>query len=345
MKTRTVAAACWLVLVLFLFPGVGNSLGRGLEPSWAYAVNTLPFTGRLPGRDVAFTYGPLGWLFVPATLGHHLAFALLFWLGMHAIFALALARFLRRAEIFGSVALTVLLLASHTLGLSADYGLVLTLGLLLTPDLFEAAPWRLPWAPALAAALAIVFGLIKLSFGLSAMALLGSFGLVAFVRRLPGCGRLLAAMAGGAAAALALAAPVFFGNVGNAWRWLGLQGELARGYAAGMGMPAVAADLASGVAALALVAGLFLAARAKGSGLASLWAMFLLPVWLAFQHGFIRGDAAHTVAFFPFVLGVTALGLPRARGPVEKRATGGAALLLVLLATGCVLRFGGLPVL
>ena len=54
----------------------------------------------MPGRDVAFTYGPLGWLFVPADLGHHLVLALLFWLGMHALFALALARALGE---YGSV--------------------------------------------------------------------------------------------------------------------------------------------------------------------------------------------------------------------------------------------------
>ncbi|HEV7786812.1 MAG TPA: hypothetical protein VGQ28_15815, partial [Thermoanaerobaculia bacterium] len=342
---RLAAASCWLVLVLFLFPAVGSSLGRGLEPSWAYAVNALSSTGRLPGRDVAFTYGPLGWLFVPANLENHLCLALSFWLGIHALFALALARALRWASTFGAIAFAGFLLASHTLGLGADYGLVLTLGLLLLPDLLETAAWRVPWAPALASALAVVFGLIKLSFGLSAVALLGSFVLVAFARRRPGRGRLLAAMAGGAIMALAVAVPLFFEGLENAWRWLGLQGELARGYAAGMALPADAADLASGLAALALISGLFLAARAKGSVLAGLWAMFLLPVWLAFQHGFIRGDAAHTVAFFPFVLGVTALGLLLARGPVEKRAAGGAALLLLVLAAACVLRFGGVPVL
>src|SRR6201999_1673732 len=124
----------------FLFPGVGSSLGRGLEPSWAYAVNALPFTDRLPGRDVAFTYGPLGWLFVPAALGHHLGLALSFWLGMHALFALALARVLRRSSTFGALAFTALLLASYMLGLSADYGLVITLGMMLAPDLFAEGP-------------------------------------------------------------------------------------------------------------------------------------------------------------------------------------------------------------
>jgi hypothetical protein len=345
VKTRTVVAVCWLVLVLFLFPGVGSSLGRGLDPSWAYAVNALSFTDRLPGRDVAFTYGPFGWLFVPAELGRHLFLALFFWLGMHALFALALARVLRRASTFGALAFTGFLLASHTLGLGAEYGLVLTLGLLLIPELFAAAPRRVPWAPALAAALAVVFGLIKLSFGLSAMALLASFGLLACVRRQPGRGRLLAAAAGGAAAAAAILVPVLFRDLENAWRWLGLQAELTRGYAAGMAMPSAAADLASGVVALALVAGLFLRARAQHSALAGPWAMFLLPVWLSFQHGFIRGDAPHTVVFFPFVLGVIALGLLVARGPVEKRATAGAALLLVFLAAAGVLRFGGVPVL
>jgi hypothetical protein len=342
---RWPAAVCWLVLILFLFPGVGSSLGRGLEPSWAYAVNALPFTDRLPGRDVAFTYGPLGWLFVPADIGRHLFFALFFWLCMHALFAVALARVLRRASSFGALVFSGFLLASYTLGLGADYGLVLTLGLLLAPDLFETAPWRAPWAPALAAALTVVFGLIKISFGLSAVALLGSFCLLALVRRQPGRGRLLAAVIGGGAVALAVVVPLLFRGLENAWLWLGLQRELARGYAAGMAQPAAAADLATGLLALAVVARLFLRARAKGSNLAGLWAIFLLPVWLSFQHGFIRADELHTVAFFPFVLGVTVLGLLFARDPVEKRASGAAALLLLFFATFCVLRLGGAPAL
>ena len=344
-RSRPAAAACWLVLVLFLFPGVGSTLGRGLDASWAYAVNALPFTARLPGRDVAFTYGPLGWLVAPAGLGRHVLFTLLFWLGMHALFAVALGRVLlarRRADGFGALAFAGLLLASHMLGLGADYGLVLTLGLLLAPELAAEKPRRVPWAPALAATLAVVFGLIKLSFGLSAVALLGSFCLLAFLRRLPGRGRLLLAMAGGLAAALAVAVPLLFEGPGNAWRWLGLEGELTRGYAAGMGQPAPPAELAAGLLALAFVAGLFVQARAKGAanGAAGLWALFLLPVGLGFQHGFLRGDLTHTVAFFPFVLGVVALGLLFARRPAERRAAGVAALLLLLLSTASALRFG-----
>jgi hypothetical protein len=338
---RLATAVSWLVPVLFLFPGVGNSLGRGLDPSWAYAVNALPFTDRLPGRDVAFTHGPLGWLFAPADVGRHVLFSLLFWLGMHALFALALARVLRRVDSFSGLSFAGFILLSHMLGLGADSWLVLILGLLLAPELTSAASSRrFPWAPALAAALTVVFGLIKLSLGISAVAFLGSFCLLTFVRRLPGRGRLLAAMAGAMGMALSVAVPLLFGGLGNAWRWLSLQGELARGYAAGMGQPAAPVELAAGLVALALVAGLFLQARANGVSLVGLWAMFLLPVWLAFQHGFIRGDAAHTLAFFPFVLGVAALGLLFARRPAERWATGGAALIFLLLAAGSALRFG-----
>ena len=94
-----------------------------------------------------------------------------------------------------------------------------------------------------------------------------------------------------------------------------LQGEIARGYAAGMGQPAAPGELAAGLLALAIVAGLFLYAGAKRSGLAGLWAIFLLPFALAFQHAFLRGDVAHTVRLFPFALGVVALGLLFTRQP------------------------------
>ena len=336
-------AASWLVPVLFLFPSVGSSLGRGLDPSWAYAINALPFTGRLPGRDLAFTYGPLGWLFAPADLGHHVYLSLLFWLGAHALFALALARVLRQAGGVEGLSFAGVLLASHMLGLGPGSWLVLILGLLLAPELTgppsSMASGRL-WAPALAAALTVLLGLIKLSLGLSAMAFLGSFGLLLCVRRPPGFGRQLLTMAGAMVAALAVMVPLVFGGLGNAWGWLRLQAELARGYAAGMGKPAAPVELAAGLVAVALVGGLFLQARAKDTGLAGLWAVFLLPVWLAFQHAFIRGDAAHTLELFPFVLGVVALGLLFARRPAERWLIRGAAFLLLLLTTGSALRFG-----
>ena len=339
-------AASWFVPVLFLFPSVGSSLGHGLDPSWAYAINALPFTDRLPGRDVAFTYGPLGWLLAPADLGRHILSSLLFWLSAHALFALALARVLRQAGGLNSLSFAGFLLASHMLGLAADSWLLLILGLLLAPELAgmsspsSPASGRTFWAPALAAALTVIFGLIKINLGLSAVALLGSFGLLVCVRRPPGYGRLLITMAGAMVAVLAVMVPLIFAGPGNAWRWLRLQGELARGYAAGMATPAAPVELAAGLASLALVVGLFLQARAKGTGLAGLWAVFLLPVWLAFQHAFIRGDAAHTLELFPFVLGIVAIGLLFARRPAERWVTRGAAFLLLLLATASALRFG-----
>src|SRR4051794_19749316 len=135
-------------------------MGRGLDPSWGYAINALPFAGRLPWRDVAFPYGPLGWLLFPADLGHHLLVSLAFWIGVQALFALALARVvLRQAEGRPSLAFAGLLLASHLLGLGADSRLVLVLGLLLAPELpglsplspgAPAASGRILWAPALA---------------------------------------------------------------------------------------------------------------------------------------------------------------------------------------------------
>jgi hypothetical protein len=349
----------WLVPVLFLFPTVGSSLGRGLDASWGYAINALPFTGRLAWRDVAFPYGPLGWLLFPADLGHHLLVALLFWLGVHALLALALGRVvLRQAggrSSLAGLAFAGLLVASQMLGLGADSRLVLVLGLLLAPELpglspvssgasgAPAAPRRTLWAPALAAALTVVCGLIKLSLGLSALGLLGSFAFLIWVRRRsgpPGCGRLLLTMAAAAGTVLAVAIPLLFAGPGNAWRWLTLQGEIARGYAAGMGQPAAPGELAAGLLALIVVAGLFLHARAQRTGLADLWAIFLLPAGLAFQHAFLRGDLVHTARFFPFVLGIAALGLLFARRPAERRVTGGAALLLLLFATASALRFG-----
>ena len=338
-RARSAAVvAVWSVLVFFLFPGGFGSLGVGLDPSWIYAINALRYTDRLPGRDVAFTYGPLGWLLQPAVLGDNMQWALLFRLLLHGLFAAALARALRGVSFARAFTFACLFLASCLLSLAEEYRLLLTLALLLGPEL--KAPRRVPWAPAVAAALVPVFALIKLNLGVSAAALVATFCAQALLRRMPRRGRAVLAAAAGFTAAASVAVPLAFGSPENAWRWLGLEAELVRGYASGMSLPAPPADLAAGILGLAVFAGLWLFACRTRHTVAGLWTMLLLPVWFAFQLAFIRADA-HSGAFFPLLLAVAALGFLFAEGEPELRASGAASLVFLLLATAFALRYAG----
>jgi hypothetical protein len=338
LRSRLARALAWLVAVLFTFPGFFNTLGVGLDPSWAWAINTLPYTGRLPGRDVVFTYGPLGWLLMPAAIQGNLMWAVAFHVVLQALFAVGLARALRGVPPGRGFLFAGLWLASFLLGLSLEARLLLTVALLLAPEL--QAPRRIPWAPALAGALASFYVLLKMNLGVNAGALVFIFCALLLLRRRPGRGRaILAAVAGGALTIL-IAVPAVFGSPGNFLRWLGLEAEIVKGYAAAMRLEAPPADLAAGLLALGLFVGLCLYTHRVRGAAADPLTLLLLPAWLAFQHGFIRADS-HISVFPPFLLAALALGLLFARGEAEPRAAGGVALAVLLLAIPFSLRYAG----
>jgi hypothetical protein len=338
-RSRLAVWAVWLLLLLVLFPGVHGVLGTGIDASWIFAINAVRETGSLPGRDVAFPYGPLGWLLRPAGLGGTVPAALLFRVLLHALFAAALARVLRGVPPFRAVAFAALYVLGFVLAQSEDQ-LVLLLALLVAPDLRR--PGRVPWAPALAGALAAFFVLLKVNLGASAAAALCAFCGLSLASGRPYRRRaVVAALAAGAAVAVA-AVPLVFGTPAHAWRWLGLEVELVRGFGSGMGLPAPPAHLAAGILGLGVFAGLCLYAWRARSVAAPFWTMLLLPVGLAFQHGFVRADS-HSAAFLPFVLGAVALGLLLTEGEPDLRAGLAAGLLLLLLGVPLALSFGGLP--
>lgn len=55
--------ALWIVLTLIPLPP--PTLATGLDPSWAYGLNMAHAQHLVFGRDVVFTFGPLGYLFYP----------------------------------------------------------------------------------------------------------------------------------------------------------------------------------------------------------------------------------------------------------------------------------------
>lgn len=56
----------YLWIALALIPQPPQILGTGLDASWAYALNLAHVDHYVFGRDVVFTFGPLGYLFYPA---------------------------------------------------------------------------------------------------------------------------------------------------------------------------------------------------------------------------------------------------------------------------------------
>src|SRR5450432_918721 len=64
-----------------------ESVKPGLDESWAWALNAVTQTNYIFGRDVVFTYGPLGFLMCPRPIAHNFQGASGFAVCLQAIFA------------------------------------------------------------------------------------------------------------------------------------------------------------------------------------------------------------------------------------------------------------------
>ena len=86
--TALVLRVVWRVLilgafVLLTFPPCFGRMGGGLDSSWAIGLNEAVNRHMIFGRDVVFTYGPLGFVTIPVNLGSNMVHALVFRLGLH----------------------------------------------------------------------------------------------------------------------------------------------------------------------------------------------------------------------------------------------------------------------
>jgi len=69
------------------FQQIGTTIRGGLDPSWMFASNYSFYKNLQWGKDVIFTYGPLGFLAFPQPIGHNLLIAICFRIITHLILA------------------------------------------------------------------------------------------------------------------------------------------------------------------------------------------------------------------------------------------------------------------
>jgi hypothetical protein len=79
-------------VALISLPDAPRSYGTGLDPSWILGLNLAHAQGLIAGRDIVFTYGPLGYLLYPEPAGGASVLALIFRLGIHFAFVAGLCR-------------------------------------------------------------------------------------------------------------------------------------------------------------------------------------------------------------------------------------------------------------
>src|ERR1700682_702603 len=78
-----------IYLCIATFSVQTDKIQPGLDESWRYGLNALATGHYIFGKDVIFTYGPLGYLSHPMPLGDNLARAAAFTLCIQAVFAVS----------------------------------------------------------------------------------------------------------------------------------------------------------------------------------------------------------------------------------------------------------------
>jgi hypothetical protein len=315
-------------MLIASFPAIGYALSAGLDPSWDYSLNFLAGSEYVFGRDVGFTYGPLGFLAYPMDLGNNLFFSILLRLFLQAMLGVALVGALRRTRSAAALLLVAVAFAC-TLGTGVDFE---TRALLTIAALsFYALDDRRPWALGVAAALCALCLFIKLNVGLTTLATCGAVALVWVVRERWKAWPALAAAAGAYVACVVAAIAVLFHSVGNFTAWLRVSSQFADGYSVAMSMVGRDAQVVLGLGC-ALLCAIWVAVLRRSDKHTTLMAAALVPaLFLAFKRGFVRQDG-HMFTFFTFLALAMALLLLHLRATRERLI--GAAVVILLVGIG-----------
>lgn len=75
-----IKSAYIILLTVSFFTLIVSTVTEGVDGSWIYMLNRYSHLHQLWGRNIIFTYGPLGFLLMPLPIGNNLAFSLIFWI-------------------------------------------------------------------------------------------------------------------------------------------------------------------------------------------------------------------------------------------------------------------------
>lgn len=292
----------------------------GLDTSWKIGLHLAAAHGLVFGRDVTFTYGPLGFLTQPLTVNSttgalSIAFSLLVWLALAAAVIGAARRSFAPVTAF-VIAYLVLVLPNQI----AD-ALVLV-AFLAAVGVFEDARARSPLLVAGAGAFAGVVLLVKLNDGILTFVI---FALA--VSGLPRLLRMAALLLASFAGSVVVLWVVTGNPIGALPDWLRATSHVLSGYSETM------ASEANGrwpqyvwAAALLVAAGILLALH-LGRTRPALWLIAAVFVAAYLKEGFVRHDA-HDLIFFAAFAAV----LPAFRWRERRLRVGAAAVVVAAVA-------------
>jgi hypothetical protein len=308
-RRRQIHLVIGLAIVLFvgfatLF-GIYRPLGPpNIDPGWQWAANQAADAGLVFGRDIVFTYGPLAFLMVPLDVSSNLLVANIFLLVVQVLFAVTLAALFIRDRRAAAVAVfAVLFVIARHQGLELEGFFALVVGLLALLGVF--ADRRLPIA--VAATLAAILLMVKMSLGIASLAILAVASIVArFLFNRPY--RLALGLLPFPVTLIVLAT-VLFDRPGTFFHWLQLSLQLVSGYSVANSITNADTGPILQVVVGAIAVGAWIGFSVlfcRNRRLLACNLMFVLVVMIQFRLAFVRHDN-HQYQFIPFMLALIAI--------------------------------------
>lgn len=296
-RTREATAWWWVpaavVLAAVTWP-VGSLSPSSLNAYFPVALHLVFTQGLEPGRDVVFTYGPLGFLAFPLVVSSGTALLAFAYAALvHTALVAAVLRVSLRRLPWPAALATAVVAGAAPVPL-VDVPVLLVLAACLAA-LTEPAAMRFPWLAVGGGAAVALELLVKVNDGVVCLVLLA----LAVWRR-PGGLRSELVLVASCASMFAVLWRAANGRFGDLETWARLSVHLVASYAQGMGLGGPARDLEVAAALLAGTAGVAFAhagslGRPRGS---AVWLALACFCFAFFKEGFVRADASHESIFF-----------------------------------------------
>jgi hypothetical protein len=320
-----------VMVALLTYPASPVTACAGLDCSWAVGLNLAARSPWVFGRDLSFTYGPLGYLLSP--LPDNLRRSVLFMGVFQGLLVAALFIELRhRRGALGVILFGVTFACAEGLALDPEYHLLAILGVALLIGVHRDEPWLL----AAGSASSGMLGFLKAALGISALSMTAiALLLYAWKWRTPravrivvGCGLLLTAFLAATAASL-------FPRLGDLATWVRASMEILGGYDLAMALEPPKDQLLLALVPLCLYAVALVLLISQRSQMLTVPLVFAVLIPIAFKHSFVRHDAGHLRHVYGAVLVVfCGLLLIAERGRVLAAAAFVCGALTLLVAMG-----------
>jgi hypothetical protein len=339
-----------LILVTFVLltfpPCFFGGMQVGIDGSWAIGLNVASDQHMVFGRDIAFTYGPLGFVIAPHDFGSNLLHMVILRIGLHLFWWTSVGVLLFRTRAF----LDSLLFASASVlsgvyfGPNWDVNFQLTgvinltvMGYLVLGLIDRRAIWGVPAAIIAAAAM-----LAKFNIGVACAGAIAVWAVIQLYREpSPRMLSRLGLVALTYVGILVALFRIYGGPIGALGDFFKYSREIASGYSSQMSSAGPVSELVAvsavlGIAVLGAVAGILTRARYTPVLL-----IILFPLFVLYKGAITRHDAGHFLTSCPVIVGLFAFQLPVRSG----RWYSGTSRAIVVLALLGVSWFAPLNVL